>query len=193
MQGNLNLFYQISISILNGQPEENKLWTTLQMQSYRTVWLAQTGICSGIPPMALRSTFINKCINDVVPTVTVRTYQKPWITGNIRSELKARAAAFKEQDSNPEASKKWCYALQRTIKQAKHQYRTKIESYYACSNANWMWQGLQTITDYKGKPSHWREPTRWAKCLICSLRGKQHWTMHEWDQLFRTTVWFRSP
>ena len=28
---------------------------------------------------------INKCICDVVPTVTVRTYpnQKPWITGNI--------------------------------------------------------------------------------------------------------------
>ena len=46
--------------------------------------------------------FINKCIDDVVPTVTVHTYsnQKPWITGNIRIELKARAAAFKERDSN---------------------------------------------------------------------------------------------
>ena len=41
--------------------------------------------------------FINKYIEDVVPTVTVRTYpnQKPWITGNIRTELKGRAAAFK--------------------------------------------------------------------------------------------------
>ena len=48
--------------------------------------------------------FINKCIDDVVPTVTVRTYpnQKPWITGNIRIELKAKAAAFKERDTNPE-------------------------------------------------------------------------------------------
>ena len=37
--------------------------------------------------------FINKCIEDVVPTVTLRTYpnQKPWITGNIHIELKARA------------------------------------------------------------------------------------------------------
>jgi hypothetical protein len=37
--------------------------------------------------------FINKCIDDVVPTVTVHTYpnQKPWITGNIRTELKSRA------------------------------------------------------------------------------------------------------
>ena len=57
--------------------------------------------------------FINKCIEDVVPTVTVRTYpnQKPWITGNIHTELKGRAAAFKVRDSNPEAYKKSCYAL----------------------------------------------------------------------------------
>ena len=46
---------------------------------------------------------INKCICDVVPTVTVRTYpnQKPWITGNICTEPKARAATFKERDTNP--------------------------------------------------------------------------------------------
>ena len=99
--------------------------------------------------------FINKCIEDVVPTVTVRTYpnQKPWITGNIRTELKGRAAAFKVRDSNPEAYKKSCYALRRTIKQAKRQYRAKIESYYTGSDARLMWQGLQTITDYKGKHS----------------------------------------
>ena len=43
--------------------------------------------------------FINKCIDDVVPTVTIRTYpnQKPWITGNTHTELKGRAAAFKER------------------------------------------------------------------------------------------------
>ena len=46
--------------------------------------------------------FINKCIDDVVSTVTIHTYpnQKPWITGSIRIELKARAAAFKERDTN---------------------------------------------------------------------------------------------
>ena len=88
--------------------------------------------------------FINKSINDVVPTVTVRTYpnQKPWITGNIRTELKARAATFKEWDTNPDAYKKSRYALQWTIKQAKRQYRTKFESYYTGSNARRRWQGL---------------------------------------------------
>ena len=87
--------------------------------------------------------------------MTVRTYpnQKPWITGNIRTELKGRAPAFKERDSNPEAYKKSRYALRQTIKQAKHQYRTKIESYYTSSDASRMWQGLQTIADYKGKHS----------------------------------------
>ena len=57
--------------------------------------------------------FINKCIDDVVPTVTVRTYpnQKPWITGNNHTEQKARAAVIKERDSNKEAYKKSRYAL----------------------------------------------------------------------------------
>ena len=60
---------------------------------------------------------LNKYI-DVGPTVTVRTYpnQKPWITGNIRTELKGRAPVFKVWDSNPEAYKKSCFALRRTIK-----------------------------------------------------------------------------
>ena len=58
--------------------------------------------------------FINKCIEDVVPIVTVRTYpnQKLWITGNIRTELKGRAATSKERDSNPEAYKKSRSALE---------------------------------------------------------------------------------
>ena len=55
--------------------------------------------------------FINKCIDDVFPIVTVCTYpnQKPCITGSIRTELKARAVTFKEWDSNPEAYKKSHY------------------------------------------------------------------------------------
>ena len=99
--------------------------------------------------------FINKCIEDIVPTVTVHTYpnQKQWITGNIRTELKGRAAAFKVRDSNPEAYKKSWYALRRIINQSKRQYRAKIESYHTGSDARLMWQGLQTIKDYKGKHS----------------------------------------
>ena len=68
-------------------------------------------------------------------------------------ELKARAAAFNEQAPTPATYEKSRYALRRTIKQAKRQYRTMIESYYTGFDARQMWQGLQTITDHKGKNS----------------------------------------
>ena len=97
--------------------------------------------------------FISKCIDDVIPTVTARTYpnQNPWITGNIRMELKPRAATFKEWETNPDAYKKPRYPLRRTIKQAKRQYRIKIEYCYTCSDARRICQGSKTIKDYKGK------------------------------------------
>jgi hypothetical protein len=91
----------------------------IEMHSW-TVFLAQTGICFGIPLMALRSTphqslasSINASKTLHPPTVTVGTYpnQKAWITGNILTELKDRAATFKERDSNQEAYKKSCIAL----------------------------------------------------------------------------------
>jgi hypothetical protein len=99
--------------------------------------------------------FISKCIDDVVPTVTIHTYpnQKHWITDNIRTKLTARPSAFKKRDINPDTYKKSHYALRRTIKQVKCQYRTKIESYYTGSDACRMWQGLKNIMDYKGKLS----------------------------------------
>ena len=59
--------------------------------------------------------FTNKYIDDVILTYP---NQKPWITGNIRTELKARAATFKGWDSNLEAYKKSPYALRWTIKTA---------------------------------------------------------------------------
>jgi hypothetical protein len=36
--------------------------------------------------------FISKCIGDVVPTASIKTFpnQKPWIDGSIRAKLKAR-------------------------------------------------------------------------------------------------------
>ena len=82
-----------------------------------TVWNMFRDSSDGIEEYTTSVTgFINKCIEDVIPTATVRTYpnQKPWITFNIHTELKGRAAAFKEQDSNPEAYKKSCYGLRRT-------------------------------------------------------------------------------
>ena len=72
--------------------------------------------------------------------MTVRTYpnQKPWITGNICTELKGRAESYKKSH----------YALRLTIKQAKRKYRTKIESYYTRFDTRRMWQGSMLFIDY---------------------------------------------
>ena len=40
--------------------------------------------------------FIRRCIGDVVPTVTIKTYpnQKLWIDGGIHTKLKVRTTSF---------------------------------------------------------------------------------------------------
>jgi hypothetical protein len=56
--------------------------------------------------------------------------QNPWISGNIHAGLKARATAYKEQDTDMNTYKKSCYDLWRDIKHGKGQCRRKVESYY---------------------------------------------------------------
>ena len=65
-----------------------------------------------LPHQSLADECIDKCIDDVIPTVTVHTYpnQMPWITGNICIELKPKATAFKERKTKPDAYKKSRYA-----------------------------------------------------------------------------------
>ena len=74
--------------------------------------------------------------------------------------------------------KQTSYDLRKAIKDAKGQYRAKVESQFNISDTQRMWQGLQTITDYKGK-----HDTSWtrrlapgkAKHFLRPLnKGKQH-------------------
>jgi hypothetical protein len=50
--------------------------------------------------------------------------------------------------------KQCSYSLRKEIKQVKLQYRDKVELQINGSDTILMWQGLQTITDYKGKTIH---------------------------------------
>ena len=47
--------------------------------------------------------------------------------------------------------KQCSYSLRKAIKQAKRQYRDKVELQFNGSDTRGMWQGLQSITDYKKK------------------------------------------
>ncbi len=63
--------------------------------------------------------FIRKCIEDVVPTKTIRIYpnQKTWINSDVRSALSAWTSAFKS--GNTDDRKQASYDLRRSIKAAK--------------------------------------------------------------------------
>ena len=85
-------------------------WLMTQMLSYRTVLIAQTGNCSRILPMLLRSSSHQSLASSISASMmsSPHTYpnRKPWIAGlqdYIHTELKGRAATFKERDSNLDA------------------------------------------------------------------------------------------
>jgi enolase len=92
---------------------------------------------------------------DVVPTASIKTFpnQKPWIDGSIHAKLKAKTTAFHQGKvtRNLTEYKQCSYSLRKAIKQAKHQYRDKVELQLNVSDTRGMWQGLQSITDYKTK------------------------------------------
>ncbi len=98
--------------------------------------------------------FIRKCIEDVVPTKTIRIYpnQKPLINSDVRSALSARTSAFKS--GNTDDRKQASYDLRRSIKAAKRQYKNKVEEQFNNNNPRSMWQGINNITGFKGnKPA----------------------------------------
>ncbi|KAK0149801.1 ABC transporter G family member 23 [Merluccius polli] len=71
--------------------------------------------------------FIQKCVEDIVPTKTVCVFpnQKAWLDHSVRLALTARDRAF--SSGNMEEGKIAQYNLRKAIKLAKKQYREKIE------------------------------------------------------------------
>ncbi len=61
-----------------------------------SVWWRHRGISDTV------TCFIRKCIEDVVPTKTIRIYpnQKPWINSDVRSALSAWTSAFKSGNTD---------------------------------------------------------------------------------------------
>ncbi len=95
--------------------------------------------------------FIRKCIDDVVPTKTIRIYpnQKPWINSDVRSALSARTSAFKS--GNTDDRKQASYDLRRSIKLPNDNTKTKLKNISttttqeACGRASTTSQALKGI------------------------------------------------
>ncbi len=98
--------------------------------------------------------FIRKCVEDIVPTKTIRIYpnQKPWINSDVRATLSAQTSSFKS--GNIDDRKRASYDLRKSIKAAKRQYKNKVEEQFNTNNARSMWQGINNISGFKGnKPA----------------------------------------
>ncbi|XP_074501445.1 uncharacterized protein LOC141773472 [Sebastes fasciatus] len=96
------------------------------------------------------TSFIRTCTEEVVPTKTIKTKtnQKPWINCDVRAALNARNTAF--TSGSPDDYKHSRYSLRTVIKQAKRDYRQRVESKLTSNNPRHLWQALQTMTDFKG-------------------------------------------
>ena len=90
------------------------------------------------PPSAIKHT---KKPNQTNPN------QKPWISCDLRSVLRARSTTFASGDA--EGYKKARHGLRRSIWEAKREYRVKLEGYYTSVDPQRMWPGLKHITDYQ--------------------------------------------
>ncbi|KAI4885681.1 hypothetical protein NFI96_002641 [Prochilodus magdalenae] len=99
------------------------------------------------------TSYIGKCIDDVVvsKTITTRPNQKPWMTAEVRALLKAQDSAFKAGDKV--ALRKARAKLSRGIREAKRAHGQSIHSHFRdSSDTRRMWQGIQTVTNYKTTP-----------------------------------------
>lgn len=105
----------------------------------------------GLPDSVTR--YITKCIDDFAPQTTICTYpnQKPWIYSEIHTKLNAWTSAFNSGD--PDTYKAARYDLRNYIRNAKRDYRDKVDCNSPSSDPKRTFIGLHCIIDYKRKQS----------------------------------------
>ena len=100
------------------------------------------------------SAYIHKCMEDVsvVKSITTRANEKPWMTSKVRALLKVRNTAFRAGDGVELRTAR--ANLNRGIRVAQRAYSRKIQGFFQDSrDPRRMWQGIQSVTGYKGAPS----------------------------------------
>ncbi|KAI3362675.1 hypothetical protein L3Q82_001634 [Scortum barcoo] len=95
--------------------------------------------------------YINFCMDTVVPVRSVRCFanNKPWITSDIKGLLNQKKKAFKDGDT--QELKQIQKELRVQLREAKEQYRKKIEQRMQNNNMRVVWEGMKTITGCSSK------------------------------------------
>ncbi|KAK1802877.1 hypothetical protein P4O66_021404 [Electrophorus voltai] len=101
--------------------------------------------------------FIGKLVDDTIPRITTKKFsnQKPWVDRTIREALNSRTAAYNAGiiSGNMDEYKSAAYGVRRAVREGKRRYGKKLETQFQQSGSRSLWQGLQTITDYRSPPS----------------------------------------
>ncbi|KAI3353517.1 hypothetical protein L3Q82_020036, partial [Scortum barcoo] len=97
--------------------------------------------------------YINFCMDTVVPVRSVRCFanNKPWITSDIKGLLNQKKKAFKDGWRHTQELKQIQKELRVQLREAKEQYRRKIEQRMQNNNMREVWEGMKTITGCSSK------------------------------------------
>lgn len=93
--------------------------------------------------------YIKHCIDTVTAVKCIQAYsnQKPWITREVRQLLKERNIAFRSGNRDHCTTAR--SNLKRGIREAKGDYRRRIEDHLESNTSRQVWQGIQQLTNYK--------------------------------------------
>ena len=124
------------------------------------------------------SGYIQWCMEQVTVTQTIvtRANQKPWMAKEVRDRLREHNAAFKSGDATALRSAR--ANLNRAIRVAKRVHSQKIQGLFQDpNNTRQLWQGIQTVTDYKARMTSASSMSsitslEGLKLSIAILRGK---------------------
>ena len=76
---------------------------------------------------------------------------KPWFSPELKIKLQEKEIAFQSGDRSN--YKRTMYEWRRCVNLAKSDYKSRLEKQFIDGDTRSVWQGLQTITGYKKKPT----------------------------------------
>ena len=125
---------------------------TLRAEFDCTLWSTFEDSCTDIDEYTdVVTSYVAFCEdkNAVEKTIKVYPNDKPWYTPQLAELRQKKTEAYVSGDET--VYKKAKYALSKGIDREKIRYKKKIEEKFESGDARSVWQGLQTMTDYKKK------------------------------------------
>ncbi|XP_068162534.1 uncharacterized protein [Antennarius striatus] len=92
--------------------------------------------------------YLNFCVDTVVPVRTVKCYpnNKPWVTKEVKAVLNRKKRAFRS--GNEDAMREAQQAVRLCLREAKDNYRRKLENQLGRNQVRDVWSGMRAITGY---------------------------------------------